>query len=432
MQLAQSVPAVRQHIINAADERSDIASQGLRDQWRQLVCSPLLKLSKPEPKTYIVVVDALDECDDKYHIPIIVQMLAELQSLLARVRLRVFLTSRPEVPIQYGFSQMPEGEHQDFALHRVSPLIINKDIRLFLEHEFRSIKKKRLLLRTDWPGAEAIAQLVKSSSRLFIWAATACRFIEEGTTRSLMRDRLQAVLQSSGPVSGPEAHLDKIYTTVLTYSVPSTLMDREKEKFCLQARYILGSIVVLLSPLSALSLGRMLPLGDLVSKDDVEDVLQGLHAILDVPEDTAEPLHLHHPSFRDFLLSKDRCTDENFWVEEKGTHEKMASCCLKLMSAPSGLRQDLCGLFKPGTLRSEVAEETVASSLPPELQYACRYWVEHLQRSQQSIVDGGAVHVFLQTHLLHWLEAMSLIGETDECVRLLARLQALIAVRVST
>jgi hypothetical protein len=92
-------------------------------------------------------------------------------------------------------------------------------------------------------------------------------------------------------------------------------------------------------------------------------------------------LRLHHPSFRDFLLDRNRCGDDNFWVDEKSTHKKLASCCLELMSAPSGLREDMCSLLKPGTLRSEVEEETVGSSLPPELQYACCYWVEHLERS---------------------------------------------------
>jgi hypothetical protein len=82
-------------------------------------------------------------------------------------------------------------------------------------------------------------------------------------------------------------------------------------------------------------------------------------------------------------------------------------------------------------LRSEIDKGTLSSSLSSEMQYACRYWVEHLERSQQSIVDGDAVHVFLQTHLLHWLEVMGLIGETRQCVRLLARLQTLLAVRIS-
>ncbi|KAF2624116.1 hypothetical protein BU25DRAFT_348524 [Macroventuria anomochaeta] len=428
VQLAQSVPAVRQHISDAVAERSDIISQSLPDQWQHLVCRPLSKLHEPEagPETYIVVVDALDECDSDSNICIIVQLLAELRSSLAGgVRLRVFLTSRPEVPIQYSFSQVPHREHQNFALHRVSPLIINNDIRLFLEHKFRLIIQKRRL-RTDWPGATVIAQLVQSASRLFIWAATACRFIEEGVTRRVMHDRLQIILQSSEPISEPEAHLNKIYIAVLTSSVPITLTEEEKEEYCLRARYILGSLVLLLSPLSALSLGRLLPFADLVSEDDVEDVLEGLHAILDIPEIPAKPLRLHHPSFRDFLLSKDRCGDDRFWVNERGAHEELASCCLQLMSGPSGLRQDMCSFLKPGTLRSEIGEETVASSLPPELQYACRYWVEHLMRSQQSIAEGDAVHIFLQTHLLHWLEAMSLIGETSQCVRLLARLQALV------
>jgi hypothetical protein len=115
-------------------------------------------------------------------------------------------------------------------------------------------------------------------------------------------------------------------------------------------------------------------------------------------------------------------------VDGVSAHEKLASRCLALMSASDGLRQDLCGLSKPGTLRSEVKEETVASSVSPELRYACRYWVEHLERGQQSIADGDAVHVFLQTHLLHWLEAMSLVGETDQCVRQLAALQTLVTV----
>jgi hypothetical protein len=89
----------------------------------------------------------------------------------------------------------------------------------------------------------------------------------------------------------------------------------------------------------------------------------------------------------------------------------------------------MCNLSNPGTLRSEIKEKTVTSNLSPQLQYACRYWVEHLKRSQRSIADEDAVHIFLRTYLLHWLEAMSLVGETSQCTRLLVKLQALVAVR---
>jgi hypothetical protein len=45
-------------------------------------------------------------------------------------------------------------------------------------------------------------------------------------------------------------------------------------------------------------------------------LLTDLHAILDISKDQIRPLRLHHPSFRDFLLEKERCRDLNFWVEE--------------------------------------------------------------------------------------------------------------------
>lgn len=93
MQLAHSVPAVRQHISDAVAERSDVVGQSLRDQWQHLVLRPLSKLHELEPepelepKTYIVVVDALDECDSDSNIRIIVQLLAEVRSSLTGVRL---------------------------------------------------------------------------------------------------------------------------------------------------------------------------------------------------------------------------------------------------------------------------------------------------------------------------------------------------------
>ncbi|KAF2032676.1 hypothetical protein EK21DRAFT_60470 [Setomelanomma holmii] len=170
-------------------------------------------------------------------------------------------------------------------------------------------------------------------------------------------------------------------------------------------RYVLGSVVVLFSPLSTWSLSKLLQVADEDVSEDVSQTLEDLHAILNIPEDSAEPLRLHHPLFRDFLLNKDRCRDASFWVEEKSTHEKLAFCCLELMSAPDGLWQDMCSLSGPGALRSEIDAELISNSLPPELQYACRNWGEHIERGQQSIADGDAVHVFLQTHMLHWLES---------------------------
>ena len=80
-------------------------------------------------------------------------------------------------------------------------------------------------------------------------------------------------------------------------------------------------------------------------------------------------------------------------------------------------------------LRTEIDDGTIVSHLSPDLQYACRYWVDHLKQGQQDILDRDTTHLFLQKHLLHWLEAMSLIKESSRCVDLLDSLQALAGVR---
>jgi hypothetical protein len=422
VQLADNVPAIRQHIHDAVTERRGIIQQSLRDQWQQLVLSPLSKLHGST--SYILVVDALDECDNDNNIRIIVQLLAEAQ-FLKEVKLRVFLTSRPEVPIRYGFLQIPDAERQDFVLHNISSSIVEHDITLFLEDALQSIGRE-CCLRAGWPGAEVILQLVQNACGLFIWAATACHFIREG--RRFAAKRLDTILRNeSKTAAAPEKQLDQIYVTVLKHSISVDYANEEREEHCRMLRCVLGSVVVLFSPLSAWSLSKLLQ----VANEDVEQTVEDLHAILNIPGDLTQPLRIHHPSFRDFLLSKDRCSDNNFWVDEKSTHENLASHCLDLMSAPTGLRHDICSLSEPGTLRSEIEAETIASSLLPELQYACRYWVHHLERSQHKVADRDTTHLFLQKHLLHWFEAMSLMRESSRCVHLLDSLHALVDVRSS-
>jgi hypothetical protein len=39
------------------------------------------------------------------------------------------------------------------------------------------------------------------------------------------------------------------------------------------------------------------------------------------------------------------------------------------------------------------------------------YWPHHLTASEDRIADDGLAHKFLTKHLMHWLEAMSWIGQ---------------------
>ena len=417
VQLARSVPSLDKHICAGITDRSDIASQSLRDQWHQLVLGPLSKLdgTSCHPQ-YVLVIDALDECDGDNNIRIILQLLAEVQSL-PRVRLRVFLTSRPEIPIRCGFNQIPGTEHHDFVLHSISPSIIDHDISIFLEYNLRLIGQERSL-NTAWPGGDVIKNLVQTASGLFIWAATTCRFIREGKRFAVKR--LDTILQGSGSATiAPEKHLDEIYTTVLKHSIALEYTDEEKEELYGSVREILGSITVLFSQLSVYSLGRLLH----VETEDIHQRLEDLHSVLDIPKDQNRPLRLHHPSFRDFLLNNSRCKDPNFWVDEKQAHQTLANNCIHLMS--TSLKQDICGLNTPSMFVTDIESSRVERSLPLELQYACLYWIQHLQKGNAQLHNNDQVYKFLQEHLLHWLEALGWMGKISEGVYAITSLESI-------
>ncbi|KAH4913625.1 hypothetical protein HBH73_255170 [Parastagonospora nodorum] len=276
------------------------------------------------------------------------------------------------------------------------------------------IKQTQRMLASDWPAQQQILALVELAVPLFIYATTVCRYV--GSKGSNPTTFLNKVLQYQ---KATFSQLDRTYPPVLYQLL------NERETWLQAFREVVGSIVVLESPLSATSLARLLQ----VPQEEIQCRRDPLHSVLSVLDKKDAPIRLLHLSFREFLLDHQKQGKSPFWVDEKRTHQKLVSRCLKLMSRSGGLHQNMCGLPGPGLLRSEVDEQIVATRLPPDLQYACRYWVDHLKQSGQGIVDGDATHLFLQKHLLYWLEAMSLVRESSRCVNLLDSLRVLASVR---
>lgn len=145
------------------------------------------------------------------------------------------------------------------------------------------------------------------------------------------------------------------------------------------------------------------------------------------PKDLTRPLRLHHPSFRDFLLNKDRRNDPNFWVDEKEAHRALAEDLIQLMS--TALKQDICGVDSPGALATNIEASRLEQCLPPEVQYACLYWVQHLQKSGIQLQDNDQVHQFLREHVLYWLEALGWMRRLREGIHAITLLDSLTLVR---
>jgi hypothetical protein len=95
----------------------------------------------------------------------------------------------------------------------------------------------------------------------------------------------------------------------------------------------------------------------------------------------------------------------------------------------NALKRDICDLKMAGVLIGEVERNRITSCLSMAVLYACRYWVNHLQRSEIGLCDdNGLVHIFLKEHFLHWLEALSLMGKISEGVLAITLLESIVIV----
>lgn len=413
-QLMLQMSDLRPGVQKALDHDPDIASKSLREQFEKLLLRPLLDLDQlgRQPQIAVIVIDALDECEHDQDVQNIIHLLALLQTAKS-VRLRIFLTSRPELPISLGFSEIADHAYQDLALHEIPEEMTEHDIHLFLQHWFAKIKHDRNISK-DWPGDDVIQKLVSMSVPLFISAATVCRYIENGKWESKLR--LKELLTDQARYV---SRMDKTYLPILTRLLDDQESDESEQQQLMQEfQDIVGVIILLAIPLSINALSLFLGMG----ADQISNRLDSFRSVLSIPDDRDQPVRILHLSFRDFLVR----SSSKFFVDERKKHKEIAEFCLKMMQ--SRLQRDICDLVGPGTRRADIDPQHIRQSLSPEVQYACRYWINHFKQSQSSPSDIQVVRLFLQKHFLHWVEAMSLLGLISEVVGMLDILRTVIPV----
>jgi len=418
-QLAERLPKLRPLISKAINDHSDIHQRGLREQWQLLIYDPLKNINAPaQSQQLVVVIDALDECESKKDMQLILQLLAQAKNL-ETIQLRVFVTSRPETPILLGFRNLGEA-HQDFVLHDIPLPIVNHDISVFFRQKLSEVKAgSRLSPSTPWPDEPTIQLLVERAAGLFIYAATTYRFIQDVDDMYSHEDKLSVILKDEPVPStqSPTRHLDDMYTNLLQLSIIGNRRPHEHKILLDYFKQIVGSIVIISDVMTTKDLAKLLCLPILTVKTS----LAPLRSVLNIPAIESQPIRMFHLSFRDFLLDQGRCFDDRFWVDGKERHIALFRHCLELMARQ--LQQDMCGIREPGVLVAEIPKDKVQSAITADIRYACRYWVYHFQKGDSVGEDNNQILRFLRQHLLHWLEVLSLVGEVSEGVLMIAGLE---------
>ena len=418
--LASKRPSISSHLGQSIDDEPGIIQKGLIPQFEKLILKPLQAARETggEVETTIMIIDALDECDSDDRAKQIINLMPRAKS----IGLKVFLTSRPELPIRLGFNSIA-GTYTHLILHQIPEHIVEADIALYLNHEMAYIRKEynnsvsmERKLPDIWPSEFKAQQLVKMAIPLFIFAATICRFLCDRRCGSPDM-QLQQVLKFQ--TRSQYSQLDATYLPIL-YRLMDGLSVAQQNQLSERFRKVIGAIVILESPLSATTLREILGL----PQDVIDNQLDLLHSVLDIPDSVDAPIRLFHLSFRDFLLNSEMAKDEStkpFWVDGEKTHKEMADQCLGLLKRH--LRYNMGGIMSPGTSLEEIPPAQRTRYLPKAAQYACVYWVEHLISAGTQISSSEDEYAqFLDIHLLHWIEALIYLDRTARSLPLIEKL----------
>ncbi|TQW01422.1 vegetative incompatibility protein HET-E-1 [Cordyceps javanica] len=408
-------PSIAHHIEAVLNADHSITSKNYTEQFQKFLLEPLTECDIGN-RPIVLVVDALDECEQEDDIKRFLYLVSRLETELPD-RIRIFLTSRPEEPFRSQFQKVKRTNSR-VILHEIPKPVVEHDIDVFLRYELSSIRAEfnsrvplERHLTVAWPSQASFDGLLKMTVPLFIAAATICRFISDRKV-GIPTKLLERVLSQS---SDGLPQLEITYGSVLD-NLTAGVSPSQQRQIIQDFRQVVGSIILLASPLSTSSLAVLLSM----AKDDIDSRLDLLHSVLSIPASAQAPVRLLHLSFRDFLLHPEEPMMP-FRVNEKQTHANLAAHCLRILGC---LQKDLCNIEFPGTPRSDVSIETINSALPPELQYACLHWVYHLEKANTHLSDDADAYAFLTKHFLHWLEALALMGRASDSICFLRTLQS--------
>jgi hypothetical protein len=312
------------------------------------------------------------------------------------------VTSRAEPDIRDAFEPRKRLQPRD----HISTLELDitsqcnaDDIMSYFRHRLMLIRQKTShpWLGMDWASEDILGQLVRQASGLFVWAATACSFIDKHDPEK----RLQMILGAEA-VPDAEAALDALYKTALESVGPW-----DDDDFVTDFRSILGLILVARQPFSCNTVDQLLCLPQQRSSMHTISLLSCLLQ----QGATIRPLH---PSLTDFFLTKSRCRRDIWFFDKSLCHRLIAIRCFERLDAV--LTRNVCHL----TLSSR---SHFNGSLSDDVAYACLFWIEHVCNSW-NVIDLIVIYIgpFLRKHLLHWLEALSILRRSRTAVSLLGQL----------
>ncbi|KAL5639588.1 hypothetical protein ACGC1H_006264 [Rhizoctonia solani] len=393
-QLARYSHPFKLALLNVLEEDPDAHTRLPRAQFNDLIVEPLTMCRDSLPLDLVIVIDALDECDNKDGTSGILDMLLTQAGGLP---IKFFMSSRPEPAIRDQMSKAAADQAGSrLVLHELDKATVQTDVETYLQVALAPIS----------PSDEEITTLAARAGVLFIYAATVVRYIGYDNFRRDARGRLRTVLDSSVSTGNRTKEVDYLYAIILNQALDDPNLDpTEKDDM----KRVLFTVICAREPLTISALTCLLKMGN---SDRVDAALRPLWSVLHVVEPTKLVTPLHG-SFSDYIF--DRTRSQQYYCDPERHNQILAQSCFECIQDTQP-QFNICRLESSFPKDTEVVDidERVNDAISTQLYYACRYWAVHLISTNRSPQMDHYLMTFLSKHLLLWMEVMNLKKAMDK------------------
>ncbi|KAJ6481173.1 hypothetical protein DFH09DRAFT_1464725, partial [Mycena vulgaris] len=368
-------------------------------QFQKMIVE-ILEQMPLSPTPWVICLDALDECG-KERGQLFLRWLSDSISQIP-AHIRFLLTGRPDVPSYLKFDTLLSFMH-GIILNEIDGTAVSDDICLYVK---QSLDGANWTTRHPWKiQSKDVDEITNRASGLFVFAATAVRYILSGLPQVQPQESVDYLLGGE-----PLTDLNALYQRIVNEAIPVPPPgDRRAQDSHDRAIRILSSIFHLLEPLDADSLAALLEL----DTDVLQETLLPLSAVIHGSDTPGTDIQIIHLSFREFMTSHVKMTRPELCCDTEDQQLFLSSALMKFMHKE--LRFNICDLPTSYLRHKDIPdfELRVNTYIPLDLEYACRYWVDHLVATTYSPDTAKVAEELLSKQFLFWLEVLSLLGIVD-------------------
>ena len=403
-QLADSDSAYSAAIAEAVRSGGD-TDKTVRAQMTDYLVKPLVCAGQGE-RRLVLVLDAFDECREvnKVGPGTLLQLCTELCAVVAKesVTVRMLVTSRPLSETK-DLQKAIDSQANRFVMQwDIEQQVAQEDIRRYLAYKLGE-------LRPNWPSEEVLEQLVLRAGNLFVYAQTVLDFVSEDGEDSC-EERLDVLQRTTADMLlEPYNQLDSLYVTVLEQVIP-TGDSQQLASMSKLFRSVIGGMMLT---------SYQVPLDVLIRLVGVESqtivvkkMVKQLASVIVPPRGSiVGGFHSWHASFSDFLLDRNRCRDDRFFVGQSIGHAELALHCLRQLKR---LHFNMCDLvdLSEDYIDDQDRQRKARTHIPEEVAYACVHWATHLSKfvAMNATEANQEVEILDRRPSCKQLDPLSIVG----------------------